>query len=372
MRQSQADPMAFRPEVPGQLPLEPQAGALQGQPIGQAPASDLRSLLQARGVDTAEYANDQELVDYFVRSQQAMPQYQQLAAIGQQVLPYYDQFQQWLAQQDRSQGAAGSSAPAAPGAVAPEKPYWEPEPEWDDQWTQFLDWGVDGMPFVKGGLAGIASPDLPVKWLKHEQWRRNQAATLLRDPVEATWPGFEAKLEKWRQEKGFLTREEVERERQQSYVQQWTRENERWLYAQDSQGNPIINPQNGQQVYSQAGQLFLQEVQALEAAGVTDPVMQSNLALRLVQSRLNPQAAVPALNPPGAGGQPVGQAASPGSSPNGRVPPADFYREQFVSGAFHAPARDGSLAAQTGVPQNPGLSYGQMLTQNARLRGVTA
>jgi hypothetical protein len=323
-----------------------------------APIS-LRDRLGESGYDQASrFGSDEEFVSYLREADQLreqFPQYQRMAAYGQQVLPYAREFEQWRA----SQQAAAQPAVSQPQGQAASQhdadvaPYWPVAPEWRPEWEQYLALDERGQVVIRPEYQMVANPAIVDKYQEYKQWRSKNLDKLLSDPVEAIWPELERRFKQTAQS---VASEQLTSYRQQQFANSFAVSNQDWLYVQDPNTAAPAQHANGTPVLSEAGQMYIYNLQRAEAMGVRDPQEQAQLALELTQGafagRQTQAAPVPS--------QPAG--ASP---PQAEIPDM---RERFLSGNGHAPNRTGTLS-NTGLPrqaQNDQLGFRDALLQKAR------
>jgi len=313
-------------------------------------------LMRQRGYDVSNYQTGEAALDELIRNAQLTPQYRQLAALGQSVLPQWDAFREWQAQQQRADQLAPAQPPAEP-------PYWDPEPEFDRAWEQFLT-SDSGRIVIDPRFVGMVSPELPAKWQRHRDWEQRMSNKLLHDPVEAMKPGLERLIDERARQivQGMLADDH-----DTQFANNFAVANKEFLYAHDPNTRQILVQPDGNPVLSEAGQLFAYHVQRLSAAGLKDQAMIAEIAMDLVYGVM----AAGAQPQPGAEPPPNVQPGAPQMPP---MSPAQQHRETFLGGAnSHFPNRGGTLmspAGQPPVPQNQYQDFGAMLRQRARMTGL--
>ena len=317
-----------QPDITSQQPATP-------------PSPGWRDQLQTEfGIDTKSWDSDDRVVDLlrYVRDQSA--QQQQLAAYGQRYLSQAEQYEKWLAEQQQAKQPAPASEPAS-------KPYWPEPPQWNPADEQYLARDAEGRVVATNG-----NPLLVDKYNAMQQWRKDRLDALLRDPVEAQWSGIEQRLNKMFEERGFISRKDIDAQKESEFAQSFLLAHRGWLYQNDPNGQPITD-QLGQPVFSQAGLHFTRVVQQLQQAGVANPAVQADIALQLTAAQFQ------------GNGQ---QAPAPQTTATPGVDP----KERFLSGAGHSPNRSGTISqsAMPHVPQNGSMTFREMLREDARLAGI--
>lgn len=365
-RQASPEPNQPPPGARGDLPSPGQAAAApQVAPPGWT------EHLTRRGADPSRFKTEDEFYDYVFQMSQGMEQMQRLAAFGQQVMPYAQQFDEWMRQQGQQGGqGVGQPAPAASAssptpAAPPEEPYWPVAPEWNPEMEKFLGTDDYGNVVVRREYVGQVSPTLPQQYMAHAKYQRDRVQALARDPVEAIWKGIEKRLAERDKERGFLTRQDLDDYRSRQFANSFAVANQDWMYARDPTGN-FAQDGRGGRLLSEPGQVFVYQIQRLESLGITDPQQQAQMAMELTaavypqafnQGRVAPSPQSPAPQPQ----QPTPQVQAPADP-----------RERFLQGNGHSPNRSGSLgtSALPSVPQNSDVSFSALLRQRARERGV--
>ena len=365
-----ASPEPSAPQIPAQSAPERQAGepnqavsTTGAAQTGQIPApagSSVLDLLRNQGYDTSGYSSDQDFIGYLNQVQQYLPQVQQylpqverLAAFGQQVMPYAQDFEAYLAQQRAAAGQPTAPQPQQPAAPA-EQAWWPKAPEWNPDWERYLAVDANGNVVVKD--PSVTSPTLVQKYHEHQKWRRDRMEALLNNPLEAIKPGLEEMIQEMAKKQA---QDLLDEHRNHQFANSWAAANQDLFFVRGT---------GGQQVLSQVGQAVLQNIQRLEAAGVTDTVQQAQLAQELAYAQLGPEAfQAVQQSPAGQNGMGQQQPTPVQQQPTGPDP-----KERFLRGNGFSPNRSNTIsqAALPHVPQNPGLNYREQLRQNARNRGL--
>lgn len=316
------------------------------------------------GLDTSGFQNDDEALAHLLAAQMQIPELERLAAFGQQVLPYVNEFQEFLKSRQSPQEPQAGAAPAAQ-EPQPE-PYWPAPPEWKPEYEQFLT--ID----PRTGQVVATDPvfaHLVPKYHEYIRWKRERDQAFWRDPVAAIWKGIEQRLEQREKERGFLTKQDLDAYRQQQFANSFAIANEDWLYARDPMtGQPIVNA-NGQRQLSLAGQFYVHNIQRLEQLAQRmaqgDPSAQHELA----------QFALEMTIPAFLQGQMAGAGATPPQADgNGGAPVPQDPRDAYLQAHLYSPNRAGSFptSATGNVPQNTKASFQTLLRQRAREAGLVS
>lgn len=329
---------------------------------GGAGGGGLLERLAGFGLDVSGFQNDDEALAHLLAAQMQVPELERLAAFGQQVLPYVNEFQEFLKSRQSSQepqaGAAAASKEPQP------EPYWPAPPEWKPEYEQFLT--ID----PRTGQVVATDPvfaHLVPKYHEYIRWKRERDQAFWRDPVAAIWKGIEQRLEEREKQRGFLTKQDLDAYRQQQFANSFAVANEDWLYAKDPvTGQPIVNAA-GQRQLSLAGQFYVHNIQRLEQLAQRmaqgDPTAQHELAQFALEMT------IPAFLQAGAvGGGP------PQSQGNGAAPPPQDPRDAYLQAHLYSPNRAGSFptSATGNVPQNTKASFPTLLRQRAREAGLVS
>lgn len=332
----------------------PASGGMSAQQ--QEAANQALGLLQQRGFDTSGFQSDDQFYDYLGQTSQRMAELEQLASYGQQFLPYANEFQKWQQEQAKAAQAQQAQQPAA----APEpEPYWPKPPEWNADWEKFLAVDDAGNVMIRPEYRMMANPNIVQQFMTYQNWRKGRMEALLQDPAEAIWPGIEKRISEMADK---LSSERLTAYQQQQFANSWAIQNEDLLYLKGQDGRVLADPRTGQKMLSPFGQHMVANIQRLEAAGVTDPVQQAQMATEMTWAQVAPmmqqQQQMQAPPPPAAMPAPASQ--------------ADAMREAFLANTPYAPNRGGTVN-QTGLPQvtqNDQASFADRLRTNAASRGL--
>jgi hypothetical protein len=332
----------------------PPQAAVPGEGASSTPAS-LRQLAAQHAPDLAQqHGDDAALFRALLDARRQAQEFAPAAQYAAQMLPYWSQFQGWLAEQQ-----ARRALPQGP-----ERPWWSKHftpAEYDPSWERLLE--RDPATGQIRALPG-APPDLPLKYAQYQEFRRNTLDRFLANPVTY----IEGPVRD-------IAQQIAERAIQQhlagyqdtQFANDFVQQNTTWLHARDAQGNvqteATFDPQQGRVVQrpalSAAGQAFRNYV--LEAAnlGVQDVRGQQRYALAMVQRDW-------ALS-----SQQNGSAASAANA---------AAQQQFLqraAGQQHAANHAGSLVPPSqnlngnAPPQNQNLGLADLLRRNLAAGGVT-
>jgi hypothetical protein len=317
---------------------------------------DFRTALQQRGFGVERFADDEQLIDALVNSHTnyqrisgSLPHYQAAMQQMQQLAPHWDEIKALLE----------SKAQKAQQPPEPEKPYWEPAPEWDEKWESYLTVDSETGQIVPKDPR-VTSPDLVQKYQQRRDWERAALKKLLADPAAAVLPGIEKQIMAKVEE---AMAGQFSRRQEEQFANNFVLANQDVFYEKDSQGRTLTDPMTGAPVLTPLAQSFGQWDQMLFAGGLRDATVRAQVAMSMAMASANTAPGQPAAPP-------LTSAATPEAvSGNG-----DVHKQNFISaatsGAQRAPNRGGSLArGAAAVPQNPDLSFDQLLRQNARQRG---
>ncbi len=327
--QSQSPPPAAAPAATSPPPAapasSPASGGVSPPPPAVAPAAagggqapDFRSALASHPDLLSQWEQrEQELRRYQEDVQRLSP----LAQIG---------YQHWTQQQQQ---------PRTPAAQPEAKHPWG-VPQFDRNLTKFLSRDAQGnivaSPYAPPGLAA-----------QYEAWQsaREQALEkLLDDPVGTVWGAIEERVKAAAAE---TSGSRLQQTQHQAYAQQYVQQNADWLYDKAAGYDPLT----GEPRLSPAGRQYLQAVQDLRAAGMTDPVRLSRTAEQLVFGGL-------ALNQYQ---QTRGQAAAQ---------QADAGKRNLLDAAAQASAAGASTPAQPVPSPSRRLSLREMARQEALQGGL--
>lgn len=277
------------------------------------------------------------LVTGYRQAEQARQQAEQFAVYGQQVVPHWSAFQDYLRQrqqaeqQQQKQQAATSQEPWW-------KPYWQ-APDYDPSWEKLIRRDEQGNLTAAPG----APPDVVAKYANYAQYRQQQADRLMANPFAYIEEPVKTLA---RQMAEQVVQEKMSSYQEQTYAKEFTDKNSDWLYT--------VAP-DGRKVLSQYGESFKTYAQQAQDMGVVDVRKQQEYATAMLQRDYYY-------------GQANGQQQQATVQQQGQQA-----KEQFLkngAGAKRLPPASGSSAVGAGA-QNNNLSLAQRLRQNFKAGGVT-
>lgn len=351
------DPSSFAAvaaEVPPQ-PAEPEPAPVATPTVPESAPTTFRDELSRRGLDTSQFADDAAAYDH-VAQQAAVaadPRWQQLAQLGQAVSPNYDQFQEFLQQQQVAQ--------AEPTVESKPEPFFAPLPEWNPADEQRLQRNPDtGVIEIRPEFALSAHPDLARRYESYQQVKQANMQKLLANPYGAVQQQVEtaiaSKVEELTKQQTEASQMQVEQHRVEQ-LNNATLINPQLGLIEFDNGRPKVHPQTGDIIATPRGQAYISARDyLLQQQGVpADQVVP--LAMQMVtgfqggngQPPATPQATTP-----------VPSVASPAS-------PAQQMQEQFLQEGYMADRGGSIVAAQQpqGPPQGPALDFADVAKEMA-------
>lgn len=361
------------------------APAAVPSPAGQAPAGVVQPAAPAAPFSVREqlsqlgyqhgFENDKQAFDWLLQSLHQTADIHELAQYGQQALPYWGEFQQYLAQRAAGGGQQPAAAPAATAAqpatgAATPTPAWNP-PAYDQAWERHAKYDPEtGMYRPIDQYASMAAVEA---LNKHHQFQQNWLQDFRKNPYEFISKGLEDRLKQI--EDGAYQRavQHVNQLRQQeqrrNVIVSTLTNNSGWAHQKDTAGQVLMDGR-GFPVLTEHGRQYAIQLEELERAGVTDPVTQDRLARQLLWGAAGqPPAAQPAANPAPTNGH------ANGNGGNGESRRAAFTNgsTRTLRDALRSPSRDGTVANQAfdpTLPQNEQLSFLQLAVQEGRKQGI--
>lgn len=253
--------------VPGAAVAAPTATVSPGTP---ASPFNLREFANQHipGVQT-RYQSDADLAKELIQAAIQAQRSQPYAQMGERFAPHAQQFEQWLAEQEKAKAAQ---------AAQQTQNWWQP-PEYDPAWEK----GVIVDP-ATGRLVPLpGNPvDLPARIEKYREFQRDMLHKLTKDPVGMMKDGLMPMIQ---QEAQRIVQEQLATVQANQYAQGYVGQNLGWLAQKDAQGQPMRHP-NGMPVLSPVGERFNHYVKQLQASGLRDPQMQAQVAERMVMGDL--------------------------------------------------------------------------------------
>lgn len=298
-------------------------------------------------------------------------------AYGQQVAPYADQIREFFEQQGQpaaQPAAAASAAPAAeptPDAWSEDKYFQEKwdAPKWDPSYTFALQQGMvqrnpetglyEAAPGYESLVIGLLPGLNQATTFTHQRWQEITRGNPYRQFYDVL---SEPLRRQWQTDMQQLIAEEFERYGVSQRVNSFEAENASWIYT--------IDPQTGNRILTPQGQVFYQEIEMLQEAGVTDPQHLITLAMRHISAPPPPVA--PQSGAPPAVPEPPPMPA-PAASP--QVASANLqatFLQNALQRAAHAPQAGGYVQP---APDHPVTVDDQQLnsmfvTEFRNARGV--
>ncbi len=251
--------------------------------------------LRAAGVD-ANFANEQQALQYLTGLHRQAPELRQLATAGQLYLQHQGEFSEWMRLRQQQQAQQGQQQQS-----------WWKAPEYDPRWTSqvYRDPHTGALRVQEG-----ADPAIAMKLLAWHEHQRGFLERFSQDPLKAIEPGLKQMIA---QEAQTLIAQQTQAYQQQTAARQIVEQHSGWLYEQGQNGQPLHDPQTGQPVLNFWGQRYAQHVVNLERQGVTNVQAMNDLALSLVRGEYaqyrSQQAAAPAQ--PQQPALPTGQPSNP-------------------------------------------------------------
>lgn len=236
--------------------------AAAGTPPAAADFISIRDAARDLGVDVSAFGDDQQALAHLAAAYRERAQLQQLAQLGQQVLPQWEAFQRFRQQQAQPQ--------------TPEKPWWNP-PDYDPRWETMI---VRDPQTGQLSPAPGAPPDIVQRYTQAKEHQLQFLHQFSRDPITAIKPGIEQLI---RSEAERLVKEQLGGYRDQVEAQQFIEQNGAWLHQHDGQGQIVTDPLSGRPVLSEWGKRFAGYVQEAANMGLAGTTAQRNYALGLVQ-----------------------------------------------------------------------------------------
>ena len=262
----------------------------------QAAPTDLRGILATRGFKLDGVA-DAQLADYvtqvaqqaqqaaqyqqqLARYQQQLAEANQYAQYGRQIAPHYEQFQQFLASQNKPQASVQQQVAAKPNDLPP-------KPDFDPALMQLVTFDEQTGRYVP--INQHVMPDVAQKVNAYHDWKAKFAEHL----VESYVPPEQLR-EQFMQEARQAFQQELvafqQQQAQQQFVNQELSQIGQAIYQRDANGNVVVNPQTGRPELNDYGYRYAGHVQyAEQALGIRDVREQAQYArekLELEQYRL--------------------------------------------------------------------------------------
>lgn len=262
-------------------PTAPQGQGFAGSPAqgqssqAQQEYDSIIDLLKQRGVQ-GNWTNDAEAFETLVNryQQAAVPSFEQ--QLGTMVLPYADEFREFMAARQAQQAQQQVYQEPPP----PENPLsaFQP-PEWKPEWARFVQADPNGSEYV------VPAPGADPRYAhRANEYLKFKAEAPYKFLQEA--PALIERLVEDRAQRiaAQVAEQQIGRYQETMRARTIIQQNSEWMLAKDANGNLIRN-RNGQPVYSPQGQLYYQTVKGLADRGVTDMNVQHQLAMQAVQNQ---------------------------------------------------------------------------------------
>lgn len=206
--------------------------------------------------------DDRAALLHLVRQATLSRQSDYYAQLGRQLAPHADAIQGYLRQQQAPVQEDVSPRP------------WE-APEFDERWAALVERDPGTGLYV--GRPGTP-PGIVDKVNAFAEWQGKWQ----RDPVGVIRGAWQEDMKRQVAEQ---FKEQFAAAQRESQINQIVQANAPWLYQVGADGNRLTDPVTGQAMYTAVGAQYLQQLQALKSAGITDPATQDRLAQQLVQGQ---------------------------------------------------------------------------------------
>lgn len=327
-------------ETPAQAPVAQAFVAPGTAPTTPATPEEMEDVIayaRSKGYNLP-FPDSEAAMEALLTAYQQQQQLGPYAQIGQQVAPFYDKFQAFLASQQQQTPA---------GAQQPAPKLWD-APEFDPQWETLVARDSHGNIIPAPG----APPDIAMKYQRYVAWAQDRARQMVRDPIATLGPIIEDIAEK---KAKALYEQNISQLRTQNVWERFANENSQWMVARDQQGQPMIDRLTGQPMLTLEGQQFDRYLQQANQYGVKDPQSQINYARDMLFAWKMQQTPPAAPAAPAANVPPIMQqvmAARGNGNGNGQTVASDPRFEFLRQAAMHGSQHGATTAPQAGQ-QNP-------------------
>lgn len=269
---------------------------------------------RAHNLDLSGFEGDEQALQHLFGLARQAPQWQQLAAYGQEYLAHQQQFQQYLAaQQQQAQRPQQTAGWWNPSATIEEvnqlkARHYERDPQTGE---------------LRPGL--MTPPSVRAKVEEAENYYRQWAERTVYNPREALAPAIQEVAQQ-------VIQRELQAQQSQQAALGIVQRHAPWMFQADPRTGV---PQYG--VYTPLGMAFWQAVQQVERMGVRDAHQQEYLALsllRLQQLQQQPAQQQPAAAPPAAAPAPRAPAHPAQHAPSGAEPAPAAPPKSIPAGAL--------------------------------------
>ena len=310
-------------------------------PEAASPESDVLSGLAASGLDTSRFESEADVANYINQLEKDRQELETYAQVGRQYMPYAQDFNNYLQQQQAQQAQPEKEESAEQSIDDLRNQLWG-KPEYDPSWEQM----VQENPHT-GQIEGI-SPYVPANVVQgvqnYRSWQRQAVQKFLDDPFTLMQQGLEPYFEKKFAE---MIDGRFSQQQQDAEMQRVEADLANTIYAVDETGNYKVDPVTNTYQLNEYGQMLVPEMQKLQAAGVTDPVQLKALAesnLKALAYDYQQQQA----QQPAAEAAPPEQAVAPATVP----PPSSSKQESFLQKARQA-SRSPNMGGRLNSPETP-------------------
>lgn len=318
------------PAAPGAADAPAAPAGTPAQPAAQ-PLSARDYAAQQFGYQQAgQYADDAAFLQALVAGQQSAAQYQR------RVQELEAERMAWLTR------AGQPAAPAAPESADPLAAF--KGPAYDPRWLSMVKKDEQGNIVPLPGVDPTVVPKLMAA-LQHRQTIMEKFAD---NPMEFIQPLVQQQAKTLlEQHSQSMMGQFQERQQQEQFLSQ----NASWLFARDSAGNPVMNPQTGGYVPTREGLAFYNHVRRAESLGIKSAKAQEEFARALL----------------------LGDMAMPLLHQNKQGTDGAQARQQAIDTLNRRqPNQAGSVATggHTGAAQNQNLPYSERLKMAFASEGI--
>lgn len=323
-------------------------------PVGQSEAQAepdiwgaFRTLPQFAGSDDRAIAT--RLYEALQREQaaeHALRQYQSIVPVASEYLTNRELYEQWKTSRNSQPQNAPPQHPQAQQQRPSESPWWDP-PKVKESYKQYLTRDENGREVI--------SPDAPLDakaaLQDYQSYRAEFAKKFLENPEQALGPMVEKVAAQRAQ---AIVGQQIQRMRDESYVQSLEKENADWLY--DQQGNVSAEGLAVQKYIQDAKQLGINGAQA--RWDYATRMVERDLLIANMQAPQQPHMQAPVAPQP-----PAPPAPSPAEATAQRN--MEYLRQQAMRTANQRPA----ASTNARVPSKP-MSFAEKLAANLHGEGM--
>ena len=334
----QTPPEIAAPEIPVEpAPPEPVASPEPPEPVA---LSDIAQAAQEAGIDVEGLSD----TDIFSAMASRYEQIKPYADYGQQVAPYHDQFQKYVADQQQPQPEPEPGEEWTPETYFKQK--WN-EPAWNQEWDYAEQHGVvqrnpeSGFYEPVQGRETMAMPIVDkmnqALMARQQQWQQITQG----NPYQMFYEALLEPMQKaWQSDLNQAVEERLSSRDTESLVNDFEKQNAGWLYQKND---------TGQQLMTEKGQAFYQTINELRDAGVNDPQTLLKLATRMHGPNSEQEGATPPPNTQ----TPTPAPEQPQASPEAvSATKQQSFLENALDRARHSPSAGGYTEASSDDPVN--------------------